>query len=77
MSKNSSKKSHPTLAEFAKKIRLRRHELQLTQEQVAERAGFHTNFVGGLERGTRNPSLTSIMQLAKALKISPKDLIPD
>lgn len=33
--------------------------------------------IGGIERATRNPSLTSIVTLAKALEISPKDLIPN
>ena len=63
--------------EFAKKARQRRHELGLTQEQVAEKAGFHVNYVGGIERAERNLSLTSIVALAEALKCLPKDLMPE
>ena len=65
------------LVNFAKKVRLRRHELGLTQEQLAERADFHVNYVGGIERAERNASIESIVILAKALEISPKDLMPD
>jgi transcriptional regulator with XRE-family HTH domain len=35
---------------------MRRHELQLTQEELAESAGIHVNFVGRIERASRNPS---------------------
>lgn len=65
------------LSAFAAIVRNRRHELNMTQEELAERADFHVNYIGGLERGTRNPSLVSLTILAKALAISPKDLIPE
>jgi len=76
VTKQGSKKKDPILLEFAKKVRIRRHELGLTQEALAERSEFHVNFIGGIERATRNPSLLSIVKLARALKISPKELIP-
>ena len=38
------------LLEFARKLRMRRQELQLTQEELAESAYIHVNFVGGIER---------------------------
>ena len=64
------------LSDFAIKIRNRRHQLDMTQEELAEKAGFHINFIGGIERSTRNLSLTSIITLARALGLSPKDLMP-
>jgi transcriptional regulator with XRE-family HTH domain len=64
------------LSDFAIKVRNRRHQLDMTQEELAEKAGFHVNFIGGIERSTRNPSLTSIITLARALEVSPKDLMP-
>lgn len=67
----------PVLQEFAKKVRLRRYELGLTQEQLAERANFHVNYIGGIERGERNPSVESVVTLAKALEISPRELMPE
>ncbi len=74
MVKKDSRKN-PILVHFAKKVRSRRYELGLTQEQLAELSEFHVNYIGGIERATRNPSLTSIIQLAKALKIDPTELI--
>jgi transcriptional regulator with XRE-family HTH domain len=71
------KKKSKILIELAKKVRLRRHELGLTQEQLAERANFPVNYIGGIERSERNASIESIVALAKALEISPKDLMPE
>lgn len=70
-------KKSTILIEFAKKIRVRRHELGLTQEQLAEAADFHVNYIGGIERAERNLSLESIIILAKALKLSPRELLPE
>lgn len=72
-----AKGKSPVLTDLAKKVRLRRYELGLTQEQPAERADFHVNYIGGIERAERNASIESIVTLAKALEISPKDLMPD
>jgi transcriptional regulator with XRE-family HTH domain len=72
-----AKGKSPVLLEFAKKVRLRRYELGLTQEQLAERADFHVNYIGGIERGERNPSVESVVALANALEISPRELMPE
>jgi transcriptional regulator with XRE-family HTH domain len=42
---------------FGRAIRRRRRELDLSQEELAERAELHRNYVSGIETGTRNPSL--------------------
>lgn len=76
MVKGVEKRKKPILAEFAKRVRHLRQEHDLTQEALAERANFHVNYIGGIERAERNPSLTSIIALAEALKCSPKDLMP-
>jgi len=49
----------------------------LTQEELAEKAGLHHTYVGSVERGERNIVFGNIIALAKALKCSLKDLIPD
>lgn len=69
------RKKHPMLVAFAAEVRKRRYALSLTQEELAERAGFHVNFIGGIERAERNPSLISIAVLAKGLECSIKDLL--
>ena len=59
---------------FGKAIRRRRRELDLSQEELAERAELHRNYISGIETGTRNPSLKNVEKLAKALDISISEL---
>ncbi|MGA8165023.1 MAG: helix-turn-helix transcriptional regulator [Waddliaceae bacterium] len=77
MAQGKKKKKDPLLLAFAAIVRRRRYELSLTQEELAERANFHVNYVGGIERAERNPSLTSLANLAKGLECSTKDLLPE
>lgn len=73
----SKNKKNPILMAFATNVRNRRYALSLTQEELAEKTGFHVNYVGGIERAERNPSLTTITALAKGLGCSMKDLLPN
>ncbi|HEY9693622.1 MAG TPA: helix-turn-helix transcriptional regulator [Oculatellaceae cyanobacterium] len=59
---------------FGKAIRRRRRELDLSQEELAERSGLHRNYISGIENGERNPTLKNIVKLAVALDISVPDL---
>ena len=77
MAQAKKKKKDPILVAFAAKVRNRRHALSLTQEQLAEEAGFHVNYIGGIERAVRNPSLTSLIALAKGLDCLARDLLPE
>ena len=56
-------------------IRTRRKELGISQEALAERSGLHRTYVGGVERGTRNPALVNIVVLANALDLTAGDLL--
>lgn len=56
-------------------MRLRRKEVKLTQEQVAEYADLHANYVSSVERGERNVSLHNITQIATALRMKPSELV--
>lgn len=53
---------------FGSAIRLRRKELELSQEQLAAKAGLHRTYVGDIERGSRNVSLDNIAKLILALE---------
>ena len=55
-----------------------RKEKGFTQEQFAEASGFTQQYVSGLERGRRNPTVVTLFHLASALGVSHVDLVqPD
>lgn len=51
-------------------IKTERSMLGISQEKLAERAGLHRTYVSDVERGARNPSITSVEKLAQALQLS-------
>jgi len=53
--------------QLGRAVRKRRQALGLSQEGLAERAGLHWTYIGGIERGERNVSLLNIVKVAKAL----------
>lgn len=57
--------------------RLRR-EQGLTQEELEARSGFSQQYLSGIERGKRNPTVITIYELAQALGVSHMELMrPD
>ncbi|MBI5452870.1 helix-turn-helix transcriptional regulator [Candidatus Gottesmanbacteria bacterium] len=48
---------------------------KMTQEELAGEAGLNRAYIGYIERGERNPSTDTLVKIAKALKISPKELL--
>ncbi|MGP2490706.1 helix-turn-helix domain-containing protein [Mesorhizobium sp. PUT5] len=47
----------------------------LTQEAVAERANLSQQYISGLERGTRNPTVETLADIARALGVSHVELV--
>jgi transcriptional regulator with XRE-family HTH domain len=65
----------PDLTALGREIRDRRKAANLSQEVLAELAGLHRNYIGLLERGERNPSATTLFQLARALGVRLSELV--
>lgn len=55
-------------------LREARQETGRSQHDVAADAGLHRNYVGGVERGQRNPSVECIVRLANELKVPVPEL---
>ncbi len=64
------------LQQFGLRLKLARLKADLTQEQLAERAGLHRTFVGLLERGESGISVERLPDLANALGVEPAELLP-
>lgn len=47
----------------------------MTQEQVADRSGVHATEVSRIEAGKRDPRVSTILRLAKALDVKPGQLL--
>ncbi|AJD44029.1 helix-turn-helix transcriptional regulator [Rhizobium sp. SEMIA 4085] len=54
---------------------LLRREQGLTQEDVQARSGFSQQYISGLERGRRNPTIITLYELAQALGVSHEELV--
>ena len=62
-------------ARFGDRVREFRHDLGLSQEALALKAGINRTYVASLEAGMRNPSLDLMAKLARALEIDLADLV--
>jgi transcriptional regulator with XRE-family HTH domain len=60
---------------FALNMRRLRLERELSQEALGFRAELHRTEISLLERGLREPPLSTIVRVAHALKIAPRDLL--
>ena len=67
--------SDPSLTKFGENIRRLREMKGISQEKLAELSGLHRTYVGGVERGERNVGLINLVRLARALGVSPSDLV--
>jgi transcriptional regulator with XRE-family HTH domain len=56
-------------------IRDLRTEAGLSQEELSLKSGVHRNYIGGVERGERRPTVTTVARLAEALGVSASDVL--
>ena len=60
---------------FGEAVREARRSLGLSQDDFAAVSDLHRTYVGGIERGERNPTLSTIWRISSALKVEPEVLI--
>lgn len=60
---------------MARNLRRARNDRQMTQEELADRAGLSARYVGAIERSAVSASVTVLGKLAGALEIDPCDLL--
>lgn len=62
------------LQRFGARVRAERERLGISQEDLADRAGLHRTYLGGVERGERNLGLLNVIRIARALGVAPSVL---
>ncbi|GAA5104593.1 helix-turn-helix transcriptional regulator [Haloechinothrix salitolerans] len=65
------------LRAIGSRIRARRREQDLTQEEMARRARMSRPQLSHLERNGKNMNLTTLFRIAQVLDVHPADLIDD
>jgi transcriptional regulator with XRE-family HTH domain len=63
------------LTEFGLKIKYLREHNRWTQEDLADKTGFHRTYIGMIERAERNISLTHIAVFARVFCLSVSQLL--
>jgi len=61
---------------FGRRLKVLRVARGLTQGQLGARSGMHRTFIGNLERAQRGVNVDRLPDLAAALGLEPRDLIP-
>ena len=57
------------------RIRKYRELSRMTQEQLSESCSLSTGYIGHLERGTRSPSLETLVKISQIIRVSLDDLV--
>lgn len=67
-------KKHFDVTDFGRNLRAARKAQGYSQEGFALLVDLDRTYIGGIERGERNPGLKVIIRIAEALKIDVSDL---
>jgi transcriptional regulator with XRE-family HTH domain len=60
---------------IGKRVREKRKERGLSQEQLGEKAGLHFSYIGGVERSEKNITVSSLQKIADALEVDIHELL--
>jgi transcriptional regulator with XRE-family HTH domain len=64
-------------ARFGREIRRRREARGMTLQMLAKRSGLTANFIGTIENGKRNPSLSTVFSLSKGMGVRPDEFLAE
>jgi transcriptional regulator with XRE-family HTH domain len=69
------RKRDPILCSFGQSVAKHRRAKEFSQEALAEKADLDRTYLSDIERGVRNPGVKNVIRIAKALGITPSDLM--
>lgn len=64
-------------AQLGKAVRAARKARGWSQEELAAAADVDRTYISGLERGTRNPAISTVERIARALGVPLRELLRD
>lgn len=59
------------------RIRSRRLDKNVSQEELADKCGLHRTYIGSVERGERNISILNLNKISRALEVDISVLVSD
>lgn len=62
--------------QIGRNLKKAREKLRLTQAEVAEKAGLHTNYYARIERGDAKATLKTLEVIFKVLRVKSSDILP-
>jgi transcriptional regulator with XRE-family HTH domain len=63
------------VSQVGRAVKYHRNQMGLTQQELSEKMGFNRTYLGAIERGERNISLVTLINLSKNLEVSIVDLV--
>jgi len=67
--------SNQFLIFLGRKIRAERAKMAVSQERLGELAGLHRTYIGMIERGEKNITISNLRKIAQALGVRVNQLI--
>jgi transcriptional regulator with XRE-family HTH domain len=71
----AERRAHTPEEAFGKTLTQLRTKEGMTQEQLADRLGYHLSYIGLLERGKKSPTLRTLFNIADLFGISAASLV--